>query len=144
MIVQKYKIKNLGEIKKIVGIRVTRDKPNQTLHLNQKAYFEKVLQETQMINESSKPIRIPMNGESCICLAGPEDERTDWKPYQKKIRSVMYTAINMRPNITFAVGKLSQYVVDLARHHEQTIKYLMQYLQSTIKHYLTYKVSGSN
>ena len=56
----------------------------------------------------------------------------------------MYAAINTRPDIAFAVGKLSQYVVDPARHHEQAMKYLMRYLRSTIKHRLTYKASGSN
>ena len=87
---------------------------------------------------------MPMNGESCIRPAGPEDEWTDRKPYQKKVGSVMYTAINTRPDIAFAVGKLSQYVVDPARHYEQAMKYLMWYLQSTIKHCLIYKASGSN
>ena len=42
-IAQKYKIKGLGEIKKIVGIRVIRDRPNRTLHLDQEVYLEKVL-----------------------------------------------------------------------------------------------------
>ena len=114
------------------------------LHLDQEAYLEKVLQEVQMISKSSKPTRMPMNSESCIRPAGPEDEWTDRKSYQKKVGSVMYAAINMRPDIVFAVGKLSQYVVDPARHYEQVMKYLMRYLWLTIKHRLTYKVSGSN
>ena len=87
---------------------------------------------------------MPINSKSCIRPVGPEDERTDRKSYQKKVGSVIYTTINTRPNIVFAVGKLSQYVVDPARHHEQTMKYLMRYLRSTIKHRLTYKASGSN
>ena len=127
-----------------MGIKVTRNKPNQTLHLNQEAYLKKILQETQMISESSKPTRMPINNKSCIHPADPEDKQTDQKPYQKKMRLVMYTAINTRPNIAFTIGKLSQYVVDPARHHKQTIKYLMRYLRSTIKHHLTYKTSGSN
>ena len=43
VIAQKYKIKDLGEIKKIVGIKVIRDRLNRTLHLDQEAYLEKVL-----------------------------------------------------------------------------------------------------
>ena len=95
------------------------------LYLNQEIYLKKILQEVQMINKSSKFIKMLMNGESCIYLIGPEDKQIDRKSYQKKIKLIMYTAINIRLDIVFIIGKLSQYVVDLARHHEQAIKYLM-------------------
>ena len=86
---------------------MTRDRPNWILHLDQETYFKKVLQEAQMISKSSKSIKMPMNSENCIHLVGPEDERTDQKLYQKKVGLVIYAAINIRPDIIFAVGKLS-------------------------------------
>ena len=98
------------------------------LHLDQKAYLEKVLQEAQIINKNSKSTKMPMNDESCIRPINPKNKQTDRKPYQKKVGLVMYAAINMRPDIAFAVEKLSQYMVDPARHHEQAMKYLMRYL----------------
>ena len=143
-IAQKYKVKDLGEVKKIIGIRVIRDRANRTIHLDQEAYLEKVLQDAQMLQETSRPTRIPMNGDSCIRPAGPEDDRVDRALYQKNVGSVMYAAINTRPDISFAVGKLSQYVTDPAKHHEQAMKYLLRYLRSTIKRRLTYRASGSN
>ena len=97
-----------------------------------------------MISKNSKPIRISINSKKYIYLISPKDEQTDRKLYQKKIKSVIYTAINIRPDITFTIRKLSQYVVDPVRYHEQTIKYLIQYLQLIIKHHLTYKTSKSN
>ena len=56
----------------------------------------------------------------------------------------MYAVINIKLDIVFAVGKLSQYIINPARHHEQIIKYLIQYLRLIIKHCLTYKASGNN
>ena len=90
-----------------MGIRVTRDRPNWTLYLDQETYLKKVLQEAQMISESSKPTKMPMNSENYIHLVGSEDEQTDQKLYQKKVGLVIYAAINIRPDIIFAVGKLS-------------------------------------
>ena len=83
------------------------------------------MQEIQMINKSSKPIRMSINGENYIYLAGLKDKQTDQKPYQKKMGLIMYAAINIRLDIIFTVKKLSQYIIDPARHHKQTIKYLI-------------------
>ena len=97
-----------------------------------------------MISKNSKPIKILINSKNCIHPADPKDEQTDQKLYQKKVRLVMYTIINTRLDIVFTIRKLSQYIVDPARYYKQVIKYLMQYLQLTIKHHLTYKVNENN
>ena len=78
-----------------------------------------------MISKNSKFTRMSMNDKNYIHLIGPEDEQTDWKLYQKKIGLVIYAAINIKSDIIFIIGKLSQYIINPIRHHEQAIKYLI-------------------
>ena len=51
-------IKNLGAAKKILGMRITRDRKNRKLTLSQGEYTEKMLERFRMQNE--KPISTPL------------------------------------------------------------------------------------
>ena len=57
---------------------------------------------------------------------------------------IIYAAINIRLDIIFTIRKLSQYMIDPARHYKQMMKYLIWYLWSIIKYYLIYKASENN
>ena len=81
-----------------------------------------------MINKNSKSIKMLINGKNYIYSAGSKNEQTDWKLYQKKMGLIMYIVINIRLDIIFVVGKLSQYMVNLTRYYKQVMKYLMWYL----------------
>jgi len=48
-----------------------------------------------------------------------------------------------RPNIAFALGKLSQYLKDPIEHHMSALKNLIRYLRSTITYYLKYTSYGN-
>ena len=51
-------MKDLGVAKKILGMRITRDKKNHKLTLSQGEYIEKVLQRFRMQN--AKPVSTPL------------------------------------------------------------------------------------
>ena len=60
-----------------------------------------------MINKNFKLIKMPINNKSYIHLIDPEDEQTDQKLYQKKMKLVIYAAINIKLDIIFVIKKLS-------------------------------------
>jgi hypothetical protein len=51
--------------------------------------------------------------------------------YQRRISSCLYAIIQSRPDITFAIGKLSQLMSDPAKHHHKGVMHLQRYLRST-------------
>jgi hypothetical protein len=51
-------MKDLGDAKKIIGMRITRDKKNKKLTLSQGEYIEKVLERFRMQDE--KPVSTPL------------------------------------------------------------------------------------
>lgn len=54
-------------------------------------------------------LAIPIEGHKALLLSKPDKTRTDQLEYQRFVGSLMYAMVATRPNITFAIGKLSQY-----------------------------------
>jgi hypothetical protein len=56
----------------------------------------------------------------------------------------MYVAIYIRSNIAFAIERLSQYLVDLAKHHDRALKTLLKYFRSIVDKGLAFHSNESS
>ncbi len=130
-------------MKKILDIQITRNRKARTLRMNQIHYLHDVLERLNMKQDKHKATDLSMNEYDALRPAEPEDARIDQHEYQQVIGSLMYAAIHTRPDIAFALNRLSQYLSDSAEHHEHALKKLMQYVRFTIDLGITYEVSGS-
>jgi hypothetical protein len=54
----------------------------------------------------------------------------------------MYSMVFTRPDIAFAIGKLSQYMSEPVEHHGHALKGLMRYLKSTVSQKIRYGPGG--
>ena len=54
----------------------------------------------------------------------------------------MYAIIFTRLDIAFILGKLSQFISDLAKYYSHVLKALLRYLKSTIKTKIRYSPGG--
>jgi hypothetical protein len=103
-------MKDLGATKKILGMRITRERKNCKLTLSQGEYIEKVLEMFRMKNE--KPISTPLAShfklnKETFPKTQEEIEYMSRVPYSSTIRSLMYVIICTRPHISHAVGVVS-------------------------------------
>ena len=64
-------------------------------------------------------------------------------PYREAIGSLMHLAVNTRPDILFAVTKLSQYNVNPGRQHWDQVKHVLRYLSKTMDYGIKYKSNES-
>jgi hypothetical protein len=126
-----FKIKDLMEIKRILGIRVTRNRAERWIELDQQGYIEKFLHEDGMLQDRQRPVTTPINGYSQLRPTEPTDTRTDRTKYQRRTGNCLYAMIHTRPDIAFAIGKLSQHMSDPATHHHSGIMHLQRYLRAT-------------
>ena len=55
----RFNAKNLGEISKILGVRVTRDRKNKTIYLDQEQYLSSVLDKFGISKGTYKAKKIP-------------------------------------------------------------------------------------
>ena len=126
---QNFAIKDLGELKKFLGIQVIR-KTNGELILSQQNYITEILQRANM--HKANPLPTPMI--SNLRLSKHKGEAIDnAKQYRSIIGALQYATIT-RPDICYSVNKLSQYMQNPLSEHWMALKRVLRYLQGT-KHY---------
>lgn len=129
----------LGESHKILGLRVTRDRKQKTIHLDQEQYIENACRRFGFDEATKSKKPIPLRGYDALRPSTDEDIRVDRVEYQQGIGSVMWAMIMTRPDIAFAVGRLAQYMKDPSEHHASALKNLFRYLKSTATQRICYQ-----
>ena len=139
-----FKVKNLKKMKKILDIRITRDRKRRIIRLNQTHYLSEMLNELHMNIDKHERTKIFMNDYDSFKSAKSDDERINSKKYQHKIEKFMYVVIHTRSDIVFALERLSQYFNDFAIHHDRAMKILFRYIRSTIDFDIVYDLKLDN
>ena len=125
-----FKIKDLGEPDKILGMRITRDRKNGTLKLDQGHYIKENLARICMTKDTAHPTFSPMDSYERLRPAQPHEERGDKQEYQSLNGTWMWPMTMTRPDIAFPLGRLSSYVADPSKQHMRALKKLSKYLRS--------------
>jgi len=106
-----------------------RDRPNQIMTIRQPKYTNKILERFNMAD--SKPMSTPMvtRGNE---TKNPKIENTTINvPYREAIGSLLYLAGTTRPDITYAVNRLSRKQNDPTEDDWRGVKRIFRYLQGT-------------
>ncbi|XP_074277335.1 uncharacterized protein LOC141600973 [Silene latifolia] len=127
-----FQMKDVNEVDTILGIKII--KQNNGYVLNQSHYIKKLLEKFQHlgIKEANFPF------DSSIKLQDQYDRIVAQLEYASAIGSLMYAMHCTRPDITFAVGKLSRYTSRPGKEHWKAITRVLGYLKSTIDYGLVY------
>jgi hypothetical protein len=139
----RFTAKNLGEIEKILGARITRDRKNRTLYIDQEQYLTTMLDRFGITAEKHKARKIPTAEYESLRPTNKMDERINISEYQQVIGSLLYAMVFTRPDISFVLGKLSQFMSDPANHYGHALKNLLRYIKSTIKQKLHFGPGGA-
>lgn len=99
-----FKLKILGDLKYFLGLEIARS--NKGIYLSQRKYVLSLLDDTGFID--AKPASLPMDPN--LKLSSMDGELlSDVAQYRRIIGRLLYLTIS-RPDISFAVNKLSQYM----------------------------------
>ncbi|TAQ84462.1 hypothetical protein B7494_g7220 [Chlorociboria aeruginascens] len=110
-----WKIKNLGDVDIILGLRIYRDRASRTLKINQEGYVQGMLERFKL--QDLKLIALPADDRNNLIAGDPSEPRTDQSRYQSAIGALMWIARNTRPDSAYAVGQLSQHCNDPTTKH---------------------------
>ncbi|KAL0357904.1 UNVERIFIED_CONTAM: Retrovirus-related Pol polyprotein from transposon TNT 1-94 [Sesamum calycinum] len=119
-------MKDLGEADVIVDVKIR--KTENGFSLCQSHYIEKILKKFNCHEEI--PVRTPYD--PSICLKMNNGDSVSQAKYAKIIGSVMFLMNYTRPDIAYAVSRLSRYTHNLNKEHWDALRHLLKYLKDTI------------
>lgn len=126
-----------------LGLEIERDREKKIIRVHQSMYTKSILKRFKM--DSANAISVPADVHTILKRnidnngqLGPVVD----VPYRQVIGSLMYLAIGTRPDITFAVNNLSQFLERPSNEHWNAAKRVLKYLRSTID--IGIKFSSSN
>lgn len=102
--------------------------------MNQKRYISKILERFEMTHCKPRvtPCEMKIKFDS-------EGESTDSKKYREVVGSLIYLMISTRPDLSFIVSKLSQYLSEPKQQHWVAAKHVLRYLKGTVDQEFCYR-----
>lgn len=147
-----FEIKDLGEAKSCLGMKLVRDWSKCSLILQQEDYIKSLLSKFDSVK--CFPVKTPFdnktlnefeNGEKITAPFKGNEKLSDFEngekvkvPYQELVGCLLYLSVNTRPDISYAVSFLSQFNTCCNSLHWNQAKRLLAYLKATPKLGLKY------
>ena len=131
---KQFAMKDLGDAKQILGMRIIRDKANGTLKLSRSNYVKKVLSRFN-INEA-KPVSTALGSHFKLSKEQSpkiEEERYHMSkvPYASTIGSLMYAMVCTTLDVAHAVGVVSRFMSRPRKQHLEAVKWILRYLKGS-------------
>jgi hypothetical protein len=123
-LLERYEIRDLGDLSWFLGIRITRDWDKGKLWLCQDSYINKIA--TSFHLDSSKPVYIPLIQDELIPYSGQASAQ-DIYAYQRKVGSLQYAATITRPDLARTTSKLSEFLQNPGPRHQDAIDQAIKY-----------------
>nr|KYP49610.1 Retrovirus-related Pol polyprotein from transposon TNT 1-94 [Cajanus cajan] len=118
-----FKIKDLGNLKYFLGLEVARNKSG--IHLSQRKYVLDILSDCGMM--ASRPVSTPMDYTSRLS-ASSGTPLADPSSYRRLLGRLIYLTTT-RPDISYVVHHLSQFMSAPSTAHSQAIFRILRYLK---------------
>jgi hypothetical protein len=130
-----FKMKDFGEIRECLGMRVTRNRCAGTIKLDQEAYAKDIVHKFGL--EECNPVSVPLEVDRKLNVVTENNVHNAM--YQRLIGSLMYLAVCTRPDICHAVSYLSQFNTCNGQEHLKAAKTVVRYLKGTLSMGLNFK-----
>jgi hypothetical protein len=125
-------MKDLGEADMITNIKLIKNESGITL--SQSYYVEKILSRFGFIDGKSSPTPY----DPSVILRKNKNEPTDQLKYSQIIGSLMYLVSATRPDISFAVRKLSGFMLNPGIDNWHALERVIRYLCGTMSYEIHY------
>jgi len=131
-----FTVRDMGVPTYFLGMHIWHNREKGLLSLGQRQYVTTILERFGLAD--SNPVRLPMGAGVVMQREGTLLEPSMATKYQEAVSSLLYLAMCTRPDISFAVGKLSRHVSAPTQAHWAAAKAVMRYLKCTRDWRITY------
>ena len=134
---QMFRMKDLGRLSWFLNINFTFG--TDSISMDQTKYIEKILNRFQMdgCKHRATPSELGVNK----IITENSDDLADKQLYQEIVGSLIYVMTSTRPNLSFIVTKLSQYMSNPSNAQFNMAKHVLRYLKGTLEQKLTFTKS---
>ncbi|KAL1201566.1 Retrovirus-related Pol polyprotein from transposon TNT 1-94 [Cardamine amara subsp. amara] len=128
---------DLGKLNYYLGIEVHQG--DDGIEIKQESYARRILKEAGL--DTCNPTKIPMEFGLKVSKA-EEEEEINPRSYRKNVGCLRYL-LHTRPDLAFAVGVASRYMVSPRKSHGEIMKQILRYLKGSVSFGLKFKRGGS-
>lgn len=122
----RYQLTGGHELQWFLGIEVTRNRKQRLIWLSQSSYIDKIA----LMVESERRFTTPMGKEELVPFDGIAT-KLEIRIYQRKVGSILYSAVMTRPDIAFATSRLSRFLTNPGPKHQAAADRVILYLKGT-------------
>ncbi len=134
----RFNMKDLGESSFCLGMEIQQRHSEGSITLSQSKYSREILRRFGMLDCKTSPV--PM--EPGLKLSKGPTLSTSEYPYREVVGSLMYLMVCTRPDISFAVGRLSRYLNCHGPEHHAAAQQVLRYIKTTQHMGITYRKSS--
>lgn len=138
----RWEIKDLGDIKQILGLQVHRDRGQRSLTIDQTTYIRGVIK--RFGQEDSQPIGLPATDRNGTARTEVGEAQADQVKYQQLIGCLIWISKGTRPDIAWIAGQLSQHNNNPSTRHWNCAIRVLRYLKGTSDVKLMYGIGTQN
>ena len=131
-----FDMKDLGPVKKCLGMNISRNRASGELFIDQKDYIQQVLKRFGM--EECHPVGTPMEVDTKPLIVEEKSPFNTNVPYQEAVGCLLYISQISRPDINHAVNTVSRFTKNYQAQHWKAIKRIFRYLKGTEDYRLCY------
>lgn len=140
---QRFKMKDEGELKWCLGMRISYHKDRITI--DQEQYIKNMLARFGMDECKAAPTPASLG----VRLSKKDSPRTNQEalemksiPYRSGVGSLLYASIRTRPDIASAVRAVAKFNDNPGKKHWTAVKRIFRYLKGTISHGISFSRGG--
>jgi hypothetical protein len=124
---KRYTLTGGEDLQWFLGVEIIRDLEERKIWLSQTAYVEKI---ARLATNKGQRHNTPMARVELVAREGLAT-RGEINLYQRKIGSLLYAAVNTRPDIAFPVSRLARFLTNPGPIHQEAADRVLLYLEST-------------
>ena len=141
-----FRLHDQGPATSILGVKIECNRTSYSISLSQPGYIRSILEDFNMAdcNPASMPMEEGLKLSKMMCPDTPKKREAMLNvPYHELVGKLLYLAVAMCPDISYAVGVLCQFVDNPGSLHWGAAKHVLHYLKGSIGLKLVYSHSSS-
>lgn len=137
-LMQRYEMRDLGELSWFLGISIIRDRPQRKLWLCQDSHIKEIAASSHLTDR--KPPATLLK----LVQSGRQATPQEIYLYQRKVMSLLYATTITRPDAARAANKLSEFLMNPSTRHQVVVDRAISYLYGTNSRAIEYSATDIN